>query len=373
MAFIRSRREAGTGSPGGPGARRYGIAAITAVVASTLLLALLAVAGWVSSSAAAQPTASPDGFGLGDFPGPGPKTQRRREASAAASGNFLLRKGVFTPLADVRGSLTAYLGSNNRGQTVGLYVGGDGAVHGFLRERKGAVTTIDVPGAQQTIAWGLNDHGQVVGIYIDAGATPGPDGLFPAGTQHAFLWDRGRVKKIDPPDAVSENQAFAINNKRQIVGAYADADGVQHGFLLDDGRYRKIDPPGSIGTKAVGINERGQIVGGYADPGAVPGPDGLIPAGTIHGYVWERGRFKTFDLPGSRATAASAINNRGQIVGQYKDAAGRIRGFLRSNRGFTPIDPPDGRPDSAATDIDDRGQILIPPPGSGFSAIYAVA
>jgi probable HAF family extracellular repeat protein len=280
---------------------------------------------------------------------------------------------VFAPLADVRGSLTAHLGSNNRGQTVGIYVGGDGAIHGFLRERRGTVRTIDVRDAKDTFPFGLNDRGQIVGIYLDAGATPGPDGDFPPGTQHAFLWDRGEVTTIDPPDAVSANQAYGINNKRQIVGAYHDADGVQHGFLLDDGRYKRIDPPGAIGTKAVGINDRGQIVGGYGDPRAVPGPDGLYPAGTIHGYLWERGRFKTFDPAGSRAAAASAINNSGQIVGQYKDAAGRIRGFLRSKGTFTPIDPPDERADSTATDIDDRGRILIPPPRTGFTAIYLAA
>ena len=118
----------------------------------------------------------------------------------------------------------------------------------------------------------INDRGQMVGIYIDAGATPGPNGYYPPGIQHAFMWDKGVVTVVDPPDTVSAPNAYGIINKGQIVGVYLDADLKQHGYLLDHGTYTPTEPPGSAENKAFGINDHGQVVGIYLDDGALPGP-----------------------------------------------------------------------------------------------------
>jgi probable HAF family extracellular repeat protein len=254
--------------------------------------------------------------------------------------------------------------NNNRGQTVGLYADSDGGLHGFRHERDGSSTIIDVPGAQTTVIYDINDQGQMVGIYIDAGAIPEPNGLYPRGSQHAFVWDNGVVTVVDPPTTVYAPNAHGINNRGQIVGVYVDADLEQHGYLLDHGTYSPIEPPGSSENKAFGINDRGQVVGVYLDAGAVPGADGLYPPGTLHGYLWDGDGYTTLDPPGSRGTFATKINDRGQIVGEYEAAEGTRRAFIHSSGSYTPIDAPGDRPSTIATDVNDRGDIVIPAAGT---------
>jgi probable HAF family extracellular repeat protein len=179
------------------------------------------------------------------------------------------------------------------------------------------------------------------------------------------LWDNGVVTKFDVPGATS-TVANEINNNGQIVGDYNDASGAKHGFLLEDGAFTTLDAPDSAQTAAAGINERGQIVGIYIDAGAVLGPDGLYPPGTVHGFLWDKGRFTTLD---ARASGASGINNRGQIVGQYRDSGGRVRGFLLSQGTFTPVEHPGDPPNSIAWSINDRGDIVIPIAGTGFEPV----
>ena len=48
-----------------------------------------------------------------------------------------------------------------------------------------------------------------------------------------------------------------------------------------------------------------------------------------------------FDYPGATHTQAWNVNAQGDVAGVYRDAAGRIHGYLRSARGeFTSIDFP---------------------------------
>ncbi len=47
-------------------------------------------------------------------------------------------------------------------------------------------------------------------------------------------------------------------------------------------------------------------------------------AGPEHGFVLSGDMYTTFDLPGAKDTEAEAINNGGDIVGIYLDAADRF-------------------------------------------------
>jgi probable HAF family extracellular repeat protein len=45
-----------------------------------------------------------------------------------------------------------------------------------------------------------------------------------------------------------------------------DAQGLTHGFIFDDGHFQSVDDPNGVGTTLInGINDRGQIVGFFKD------------------------------------------------------------------------------------------------------------
>ena len=143
------------------------------------------------------------------------------------------------------------------------------------------------------------------------------------------------------------------------MGQYQDANGVFHGYVWQRGRFRTIDVPGQPpGTNITGINNRGQITG-------ITGP---VQASV--GFVLDRGRFTTFAVPGAQLTLAFGINDQGQIVGHTVSnltaPTPTISGFLRDARGrLTAINRP-GAAGTVAFDINNRGQIAIvapdPPP-----------
>jgi hypothetical protein len=130
------------------------------------------------------------------------------------------------------------------------------------------------------------------------------------------------------------------------VGDYFDADGVFHGYVWERGRFRTIDVAGAAGANATDINNRGQITGSSFDD-----------RGLAHGFVLDRGRLTTFDAPNATFTAPFGLNDRGQIVGfSAGDPADitTVRGFLLDRGRFTPIN----RPGAAVFDINNRRQLV---------------
>jgi uncharacterized membrane protein len=121
------------------------------------------------------------------------------------------------------------------------------------------------------------------------------------------------------------------------------------GFLLDKEVYRTFEAPGAALTTIYAINNRGQMVGQYVDA-----------AGALHGFLLDQGVFTTIDAPGATVTVPFAINNHGQIVGRSSDGV-RNRRFLLRNGRFMRITPPGAFIPyfigTLATDIDDRGRI----------------
>jgi probable HAF family extracellular repeat protein len=291
-------------------------------------------------------------------------------ASASAStattapGGFVFRDRHFGPdftrLRDVPGSqVTAHLGINNRGQVAGVYIADDAVpspdgqfdtAHGFVQDRRGATKTFDVPGATITGPGGLNDRGDVAGFWVKA-----DDSV--AGFVRSR---RGHIETFEVPFFHLHNVSD-INNRGEIIGYYDDPGFAGEGaFLRDrDGTFTDIRYPGASYTFVHGINDHGRIVGTYLEPGASPNPDGTVPRNTVHGFVWEDGRFTSFDVRGSVYTQAFGINDRGDIVGGYYDASGRQHGFLHHRGRDRTLDVPNGK-GNIATGIDDHRRIVLP-------------
>jgi hypothetical protein len=93
-----------------------------------------------------------------------------------------------------------------------------------------------------------------------------------------------------------------------------------------------------------------------APSGAASADDGRDQASV--GYVLERGRARIVAFPGATSTVTAGINDRGVIVGKYKDADGRDHGFLRNRWGrYVRIDV-HGAGGTEAYKVNDRGQVV---------------
>ncbi len=95
--------------------------------------------------------------------------------------------------------------------------------------------------------------------------------------------------------------------------------------FADDDTFAAIVYPGATMTHAQGINDAGDIVGPYIDA-----------ANAYHGFLYSGGKFTSIEFPGAKNTQAMGINSRGDIVGFYND--GTQHGFLLSKSKFTSLD-----------------------------------
>ncbi len=224
-------------------------------------------------------------------------------------------------------------------------------------------TTVDYPGAIATFALGINPAGDIVGAWDDS-----------SGSEHGFVLRAGAFASFDYPGAVWTD-AYAITPQGDIVGQYGLPDNTTHGFLLRNGEFYPVDVPGpsDLGkpnTMPFGISPDGTIVGCYhqstASGSTVAGtmrgfaltPAGVVfnplagtmhlginPSGDITGYsvdgrsyVLSNGATSWFTVPGALLTRALGISATGDIVGWYKDAAGKFHGFQLHQGAAVPID-----------------------------------
>jgi hypothetical protein len=211
-------------------------------------------------------------------------------------------------------------------------------------------TEVAVPGAVRTGPNGNNNVGQIVGWYDDGGGSL---------TSHGFLLSQGVYTTIDYPNpGYTNTQLLGINNNGDIVGQYLtsfvpNGYGAKHSFVYSQGVFSIIpDAPGSMAgtTAASAINDSGQIVGTYVDACFC----------TIHAFSYVSGVFTVIDQPGYSTNAASGINGAAQIVGLSATCWGGCSpsvGFLLSAGVYTAVAPP-AQPYSAAAGINDAGDIV---------------
>lgn len=204
------------------------------------------------------------------------------------------------------------------------------------------ITAIRYPGAMGTSPLGLNNLGQVVGGYSPPNSRSG----------YGFVWSNGQFTNVvDFPGSLYSFLA-AINDSGQMLGRYAYREnGYQaYGtFVYTKGSFRTFSVPGATETDGADINNRGQIVGTFTNSTEVD-----------QGFVYSNGTFADINVPGGLEAEPTGINNKGQIVGSYIYFVGNNgygTGFLDTNGKFTNI----SFPGVFATDplaINDQGQIV---------------
>jgi probable HAF family extracellular repeat protein len=147
---------------------------------------------------------------------------------------------------------------------------------------------------------GENDLGDEVGIFFEDPPGPPPAPGVPARPNlptSAFLRSGGTVTFLNDPLAPpGHTEAWGVNNARQVVGLYFDAQGKEHGFLYSQGSYSTVDYPGALASEALGINDAGQIVGTYLDSAGTHGF--LLSGGTFTPPRRSSGRAWPYASPG---------------------------------------------------------------------------
>lgn len=222
---------------------------------------------------------------------------------------FVFADGEFSSIDYPGATRTDAWAINPAGDIVGSFNDSAGVQHGYLL-RHGRFTAIDVPGATFTAGFGINPQGDVVGHY----------GVPPAGRMNGFLLRQGRFTTYEHPLPNVMTCGMGINPEREIVGHYQDGSGI-HGFLLDEGVLTPIDITGGKNLQAYGINPEGEIVGFYTE----------VATNRMHGFVLDKeGAFTQVDVPveGAVSTLVRRNNPKGDLVGNYLDAAGIVHGFL---------------------------------------------
>ena len=178
-----------------------------------------------------------------------------------------------------------------------------GASHALARDPH--FTTIDVPGAFLSAANDVNVNGEIVGTYR----------LVAGGSQHGYLLRDGVLTVIDYPDAI-HTRALGINDAGDIVGGYTMIGSFEKGFIMRGGVFMTFTSPFPNTWVPWGIDNDGNMTGTFKDPG---------PPVKTKGFFWNGGTtFTAFAAPfaGTTQTQTHGINEQGETVGCFFDAAG---------------------------------------------------
>jgi probable HAF family extracellular repeat protein len=169
----------------------------------------------------------------------------------------------------------------------------------------------------------------VLGVLASALVVTAPTGAAAAGT--APTVDRYRMVDLGTLGGAT-SQAYAMNDRHQVVGRSDTADGAVHPFLWDRGRMVDLGLLGGFQGTPSAINDRGQIVGSSD-----------VPDGGQHAVLWQDGRILDLGTLGGAISAASDINDRGQVVGVSLTATDGWHAFLWQNGGMTDLGAFDAR------------------------------
>jgi probable HAF family extracellular repeat protein len=300
-------------------------------------------------------------------------------------------------LGTLGGTVSGASSINNRSWVSGFSnLPGDTRTHATLW-RSGATRDLGTLGGfdndlNSAVIWPVkNDIGLIVGI----SETPALDPLgerwscsafFPTVTGHTclgFTWQDGVMTAL-PTLGGNNGYAAGANNRGQVVGwaenTVHDSTCVAPQVLQfravlwgPKGRVHELAPlPGDTSSAATAINDLGQVVGisGICDRAV-----GRFSA--AHAVLWQEGTVTDIgNLGGVAWNTPTAINHRGQVVG-FSDRPGDESGapnfhaFLwTSSGGIRDLGTLPGDVLSLAFGINDQGQVVGQSIGAGGSRAF---
>lgn len=270
-------------------------------------------------------------------------------AASALAGPYTFR--TIDNLADP--TFNQLLSINNAGSIAGYF--GSGAV-GHPNKGYTVVppyglanfTNENFPGSVQTQVTGINNVGTTVGFWSNTNAGPPNDANF------GFTSLGGTFTNVNNPATpigTPVNQLLGVNNTNLAAGFYNDAAGNSHGYIYNiaGNSFTPVTFPGSTSTTASDINNSGVISGFYTDV-----------AGNIHGFLDNGGTFTAHDAPGDVSTMLLGLNNDGLAVGVGTTAGGAMDGLIYNilTNAWTIVDDPNGLGTTTFNGINDIGDIV---------------
>ena len=302
-------------------------------------------------------------------------------ACAVAQTNYKV-----TLLPGLGGTAGAANSINDRGWASGsANFSGDSVGHATLWVNASELIDLGSLGGHDinsAVAWPVKANQVVVGISDTADDNPLGEAFscwpfFTPGAPtgkicNGFRWSEGVMTALPPFPGGYNSYATASNNRGQIVG-WAE-NGVQDpscdpAFQLlqfraaiwqPDGTMQELPPlPGDSTSAATAINDVGDVVG-------ISGACGIAIGGVsaAHAVIWKNGVPTNIgDLGGHSWNTPTAINNRGVVVGfslpAGQDGTRNFQAFLwTSESGIQPLGMPAGDIRSEALGINDKGQVV---------------
>jgi probable HAF family extracellular repeat protein len=190
----------------------------------------------------------------------------------------------------------------------------------------------------------INNAGQI------AGTIPGG----PVGLRIATVWDRGTFVYLSLRPTDTNSTAYAVNNEGWVAGSAQNVFTLapERPVVWANGSRVDLQYVGSGGGRALDINAIGQVVGHVRNGSTQVGQAALWApdqSGQWLGVLLH-------DYAVGPYSSADAINDRGQAVGWVTSWNAVDRAVLWENG--TRIDLVPGAIASAATDINERGQVV---------------
>jgi probable HAF family extracellular repeat protein len=149
------------------------------------------------------------------------------------------------------------------------------------------------------------------------------------------------------PSGPETGEAFAINERGELAGYSISAcDNTIHAFLYSNGRMIDLGTLGGSISAATAINESGQVVGWSYNSN-----------NESRAFLYSDGRMTHLGTLGGAYSTAKGINDTGQVVGYAGTSNNVSHAFLYSNGSMVDLGTLGG-PSSLAHAINNSGQVV---------------
>jgi probable HAF family extracellular repeat protein len=186
---------------------------------------------------------------------------------------------------------------------------------GFMWQ-DGVMTALPTLGGNNAQAIGVNNRGQMVGM-AETGIQDANCSAPQVFDIEAVIWRPGvgEIHELPPLSGDTSSWATGINDRQQVIGLSGDCVSPnfnryglvpQHGVIWQNGTVTNLGSLGGTGVFPSAINARGQVVG-----------QGTLSDGiTVHTFLWQKGVMTDLGvLPGDSGSFAFGLNDRGDVVG----------------------------------------------------------